>query len=113
MKMKLVFIWLSCMKNFYIRVFHSNSKPITRRTVTQTKYLTAKVMLLQLSALSKIPRSDSVVKTPCPKFISIRRDVNTTGTISVSLEQSDKCLVVKIPYCNVTITATTEADFRV
>ena len=101
------------MKNLNVGVFHTHREPITSGAEPKTEDLAAKVMLLKLSSFPEIPRPDSVVQTSSPEFSSISRDINTAGTISVSLELSDKSLVVQIPDCNVSIAATTETHFRV
>jgi len=43
-------------------------------------------MLLQLSALSQVPRADCVIKATCPELGAIMRDINAAGTICVALK---------------------------
>jgi len=65
-----------------------DSKPFSGGTVTKWEDLRRKVMLLQLSSLAQIPQTYRVVQSACPQLGSIRRDINTTSAICVSLELS-------------------------
>lgn len=61
-------------------------KPFASRTVAKREDLRRKVMLLQLTTLAEIPRSDGVVETASPQLGAVRRYVDTTGAICMSLE---------------------------
>ncbi len=50
------------------------------------QYLWGEVMLLQLSALSQVPAAHSVVQTPRPQFGPVVGNIDTTGSICVTLE---------------------------
>lgn len=101
------------MKDLDLRVLHAHREPLPRRTVTQREYLRVQVVLLQLPALSEVPRAHGVVQPSCPQFRAVRGDVDAGGTVRVALELPDQNLVVQIPHGDVTVAATAEADFRV
>ena len=101
--MKLVLVRLSCMENFNIAVLHPDSEPVPSGTPSETEYLTAEVVLLELSSLSEVPRADRVVQTSGPKLGAVSRDINAAGPVCVSLELSDQSLVMKIPHSNVPV----------
>ena len=94
------------MENLHVAVLHPNGEPISSRTVTQTEDLTAEVVLLELSSLPEVPGPDSVVQSSSPELGTVSRNINTAGSVSVSLELSDQGLVVKVPHCNVPVTET-------
>jgi len=48
--------------------------------------LRREVMLLELPALSQVPRADCVIKATCPELGAIMRDINAAGTICVALK---------------------------
>ena len=104
--MELIFVWLSGMENLHIAVLHSYSKPVSSWTPAQTEDLAAEVMLLELSSLPEVPGPDSVVQSSSPELGTISRNINTAGSVSVTLELSDQGLVVKVPHCNVPVTET-------
>ena len=104
--MELIFVWLSGMENLHITVLHSYSKPVSSWTPAQTEDLAAEVMLLELSSLPEVPGPDSVVQSSSPELGTISRNINTAGSVSVTLELSDQGLVVKVPHCNVPVTET-------
>lgn len=43
-------------------------------------------MLLQLSALSQVPAAHCIVQTPCPQFGPVIGNIDTAGSICVTLE---------------------------
>lgn len=51
----------------------------------------------------------SIVKSSSPKLGTVSRYVDTRCAISVTLELSHQGLIVKVPYCDVTVWATAEA----
>ena len=102
--MELIFVWLSGMENLHITVLHSYSKPVSSWTPAQTEDLAAEVMLLELSSLPEVPGPDSVVQSSSPELGTVSRNINTAGSVSVSLELSDQGLVVKIPHGDVPVT---------
>ena len=71
MKIELIFVRLRCVENLHIGVLHADSQPVTSGAITQAEYLTAEVMLLELSALSKIPGPHGVVQASGPQLGAI------------------------------------------
>jgi len=112
-EMELVLVRLSSVEDFHIAVLHPNCKPVSSGTPAKAEYLTAEVMLLELSSLSEVPRANCVVQTSSPKLGTVSRDINAASPVCVSLELSDQSLVVKVPHGDVPVTAATETDFRV
>jgi hypothetical protein len=76
---------------------------LTSRTVAQREDLRAEVVLLQLSALSKIPRSHGVIQTTGPEFCTIGTNIYARSAVSVSLELPHKRLILKIPDSDVSV----------
>ena len=70
-------------------------------------------MLLELRALSQVPRPHSVVQSSRPQLCPVRRDVNAAGSSRVSLELPDQGLVVEIPHCDVPVGAAAKAHLAV
>ena len=70
-------------------------------------------MLLELPALSQVPRPHSVVKPSCPQLGAVRGDVDAAGSVRVALELPDQGLVVQIPHCDVPVAAAAEAHLAV
>jgi len=112
-EIELIFVWLRCVENLDVGVLHANSKPVTSRTVAQAEYLAAEVVLLELSALPEVPGPHSVVQASGPQLGAVCGDVNAACPVRVSLELSDKGLVVEVPDRDVAITAAAEADLGV
>ena len=104
--MELVLVWLSCVENFHIAVLHPHSKPVSSGTPAETEDLAAEVMLLELSSLPEVPGPHSVVQSSSPELGTVSRNINTAGSVSVTLELSDQGLVVEVPHCNVPVTET-------
>ena len=106
MEMELILLRFTGMENLHIAVLHSYREPVSGRAVTKTEDLAAEVMLLELSSLPEVPGPDSVVQSSSPELGTISRNINTAGSVSVTLELSDQGLVVKVPHCNVPVTET-------
>ena len=104
--MELVLVWLRGVENLHIAVLHSHSEPVSSGAPAQTEDLTAEVVLLELSSLPEVPGPDSVVQSSSPELGTVSRNINTAGSVSVSLELSDQGLVVEVPDCNVPVTET-------
>ena len=94
------------MENFNIAVLHPDSEPVPSGTPSETEYLTAEVVLLELSSLPEVPGPHSVVQTPSPELGSVSRNINAAGPVCVALELPDQSLVVEVPHCNVPVTET-------
>lgn len=60
-------------------------------------------MLLELTALSQVPRSHSVVQAASPQFCTVSANVYARRAVRVTLELSHKRLVLEIPNGNVAI----------
>ena len=60
-------------------------------------------MLGQLTAFTKIPRSDRVVQSSRPQSRSIRTHVNARSAVRVTLELPHQRLIVQIPHGNVSV----------
>ena len=106
MEMELILVRLSSVEDFNIAVLHPHCQPVSGGTPAKAEYLTAEVMLLELSSLSEVPRADRVVQTSGPKLGAVSRDINAAGPVCVSLELSDQSLVVKVPHGDVPVTET-------
>lgn len=114
-EVKLVFVWLGDMKNLHIAALHPHCEPLSRGTVAQRedlatgnddKYcydlflradkmpaetlrggnLWGEVVLLQLPTLPQIPGANGVVQASGPQLGAVVGDVDTAGSICVTLE---------------------------
>ena len=94
------------MENFNIAVLHPDSEPVPSGTPSETEYLTAEVVLLELSSLPEVPGPHSVVQSSSPELGTVSRNINAAGSVCVALELSDQGLVVEVPHCNVPVTET-------
>lgn len=113
MQVKLVLVGFVAMEDLNTRALHAYCQPITGGAETQAKDLRVEVVLLELTTFSKVPGSHSVVQSSSPQFCTIGRNIYTACTICVPLELSDQGLIVEVPDCDITIAATTEANFGI
>jgi hypothetical protein len=78
---------------------------LTSRTIAERENLRAEIVLLQLSALSKIPRSHGVVQATGPKFCTIGTNIYARSAVRMSLELPYERLILKIPDRDVSVAA--------
>merc|ERR1719239_385627 len=113
MEVELVLVRFGAVEDLDVGVLHSDGKPVPGRAVAEAEYLRAKVVLLQLPSLPQIPGSYSVIQTSCPQLGSVCRYVDTARTVRVSLELTNRGLVVQVPHGDIAVAAAAEADLRV
>ena len=70
-------------------------------------------MLLQLFTLAKIPGTDCIIQTSGPQLRTVGGYIDARGAVRVTLKLSDKCLILQVPYSDIAIAATAEADLRI